>query len=541
MKNVFEMVLCAIFLVVCAGAKVGGAQLPPSGGTVIEETAHCVRMDAVGLFRLLSEQERSSSFARTLHAGGTNVLVELSRPMPKGWFTDVQTFVVDVFISRDGRRKIVVVGTTKEAKGNLRKECVYDQDGRVVWAVSFDAEIEGGKSGKKPSDVFEFGSTGRVLRVWHREPTPGLWSRRSDGSLREEKGQHAEWDLFGALSVVRQGGTLDEGSEEFRMTEFLSGFFESISMTSGLKVLVKVRNWGRSVEARRTGTDGWRTCPPGGIFVLCSGEELVFRCGARTIEMSMGGGVFFSRQGKDIPAEFLSQPNLICCQIMGRHSVISPGSQKVFFPRESILRNFRFPFRSLWKDEEMRRRWDSERSYRSRLGNVLRLALIEREKGSELYREVSTDKGFESVKEAIRTRANTNVVITTGAWLLRHQLKSASIRISGRETKNQIAGIFVEEDSANGCLRSFLFDGKGRVKWAFSLVKSRPNAQAPRQLDQEKIFEFNETGELSRTVFPGAVLTVKDGEYKFSTDAQLLRSFFADWKRAVNKINDLQK
>ncbi len=33
MKNVFEMVFCAIFLVVCAGAKVGGAQVPTSRQT----------------------------------------------------------------------------------------------------------------------------------------------------------------------------------------------------------------------------------------------------------------------------------------------------------------------------------------------------------------------------------------------------------------------------------------------------------------------------------------------------------------------------
>lgn len=501
----------------------------------IEATAGRVRADAVDLYRHLTVEHVGYEFEQALRDGGTNVLVTLKKPIPHGWFANVRTFSVNVFVGLDERRKIIVVRAVEDIVGGLRRECVYDETGTVAWALSFDSKSKAGTYAGKLREAFEFDHRGKLLRSWDRGADRAVVSRCVDGSFYEARGLHNERALFGALAKARSGLTLDEGSLESRMIESWSNFFESVSVTNNVSLLVKMRTWGPPVAAWQSNT--WRTCSPGAVLVSAHWKKMAFRQGSRVMELSIGGKEEADRHGFTLPACFLSKTNLLYCVFLGEWSIVSPNDQKVFFPREYLMRDFRFPFHCLWKNEKDRRRWDSERCHRERLGVVLRAARREKEKGIDLYQAVVSDDEMKDLKATLRGDRCTNVVVTGGVWLTSRQLKRVTIQIGGEGQRRHVSGIFAEGDSGKGVLCSYLFDAKGRLKWAFSIIGPDSSSERIGRLDRERIFEFNENGGIHRALIPGAVLTVRGDAYDFANDEKSHRLFFDAWGQALKVAN----
>lgn len=503
----------------------------------IAATAVRVRTDAVDLYRRVTEKPMARDFEWALQNGGTNVLVMLKTSIPGGWFSDCRRFSVNVFVSRDEQRKVIVVRTLEDIGGESVRESVYDESGQVVWALSFDSQKQNGVRAGKLKEAFEFDRKGRLLRAWRHEGAGVMVSSSSKNSFHVETGQHSEWALFSALSAARSGLTLDDGSLEARMVEDLSHFFDSIAFTNNTSLSVKMLTWGRQLEERHLPSKIWRQCPRGGVSVSAPWGRMEFRRGARSWKFSLGGEREAERIGLVLPSDFSSKSNLVFCLSQGRRSVISPDVQKVFFPREHLTRDFKFPFNGLWKDEEMLRRWNFERGYRNHLGAVLRDARLEKCKGIELYQIVTMGEGKDLLKDVPRVRASTNIVVTSGSWLAHHRLKTATIQVVPKDDVCHVVGIFAEEDSERGVLRSYLYHAGGGVKWAFAIVKPEAGFDGRRMLDQQRCFEFAENGELHRALLPGAVLTHEDGEYKFSSDLKKHRQFLEDWGQAVEAAN----
>ena len=494
----------AIGLLLCGGTVLGVAGDSATRALTVEAVAARVRADAGELYRRIAADDAAGVFSRLLDTGGTNAWMKLRTPIAKGWFSGASAFSLRVYVSREGRRKVVVVQTRTDAAEGARRECIYDETGTVVWALSFDSKEEGGgRLAGKLREAFEFDRRGRMLRAWERDGTPALLARGAGGVLHQARGTHAETALFGALLSERSGLTVDEGSLEGRLQEDLSCLFESMTVDGSGFLSVKTQAWGRPVEERRTSKGSAWALPKEGVSTVAPGERVVFRQGAHELEFLIGGDAEARRRAIELPADFAGRTNLVFCLRQGRWAILSPEENRVFFPREWVMRTFHFPFAALWTNETSRRRWEEERFYRSRLGEVLRAARRRKEQGLKFLQQVRTD-------------ADGNSLTARG-------------------------GIFVDESAGDGIRGYYLFDEKGSLKWAFELRGRMSEPLVTRTLNQEAIFEYAEGGELRRTLLAGAVLTVKGTSFEFARDEDSRRRFFADWKQAMEKVDRLRK
>lgn len=539
MFQMFRMLILIFFSIrmLFAGSAIGDGQLSPAAVANVELSAGRVRAEAVEIYRHITK-EPSHEFLEAMRDGGTNVLVNLQRPACSGISTNVDEFSVNVFVARDERRKTIVVKTVKKTASELQCEYIYDETGAVKWVLSFVPKGNGGKLAGKLTAAFEYDTRGKMLRAWRGGQESVLVSRRENGSLYEERGQRDEWSVLGDLSATRSGLTLDEGSIELRMAEELSYVFDYIAMTDNRSLLMRIQDWGPPVEARSMDSKRWQMCTQGKIVSLGHGQKKVFRQQGRLMEVSTGGKKEADHMGVELSTAISGKTNLLFCSCHGKLAVISPDDQTVFFPREYLTRSFKFPFHGLWKSDEERRRWDSERCYRHHLGAVWRTARMQYRKGSDLYRIAKEGEGGKSLNTAIHEQKSVCVSLTNCTQMSDRQLRIDKIQYKGEGECRHIAAIFAADIVGNTDRHAYLFNGVGKLRWVFSVRGSCPGLGGKKMIDQQSIFEFRETGELYRTLVHGAVLVVENGECEFSTDPQTYRLFFDALGLAIKSYGD---
>lgn len=495
-----------------------------------------VRNAAIELYQRVFSVPCIDDLALVLSEGGTNVSVAV-KTATHGLFANVCRVAVDVYVAADEVRKTFVLRFPVDGAGS--RQCVYDESGSVVWGLEFESGRP--TEGEKGCLIraFEFSRSGDVIRTWSRSAKDRILVRDGcRGRLVCEVKYDQVHRFFMDLQNARTGRSLDEDSVESRIDKWLSSSIQGVSLTNGNALVVKTRTWGGEEWVRIGGVGSYRQVPEGSVFVVGRGDSFFFRRGEPCSELRLLGDGDIERLRLDLTLDFAGETNLVYFLGGGFQAVISPLRQKVFIPRERIVRDFPFPFQGTWSSEKECRQWFEGRGFGSRKRITMKLARANRRVAKALYHYAVHGPGCESVESAIRANGWTNVPMAVDGVLgldRSERIRKMDVLIGGRGNDRfvRVIRFGVESDDGQACF--FRFDSVGRPRWCFRMKRVEGATDTRWKLDNRFAFEFGEDGRVCRALVLGAnPLLVANGiDQCFVGEPEQIRQFVSDLCQAV--------
>ena len=342
------------------------------------------------------------------------------------------------------------------------------------------------------------------------------------------------------LIILLLSGMFVRSDQEFTTEERLSFYFREITLTNGTSLSVTLRE-GNShpLEVGNAISNSFRTAEVGQTFIVNQGESFLFRpMGVRKqSRIALLGREDLKDACRSMPSEFLGENVLVYLVLGDSCFVISPSMQKLYSLAENTTRDFKFPFRCLWVDDEEEGRWFTRRKDRQMAAWVLSQSLRAKKGAEILYERMSAVDTSNATPEQYGWR---KVQVPVTDDLCSGIFKPLSVRgiaifIGKRRNDQYVAAVSVEQ--GDGRARFFRFDACGRVRWIYTLAPTRESKEKCEAKKLAMAFEYSAGGQVSRAWSlagkAGRLWRLTAGGLCPVSDMDVVREFYSDISKVM--------
>jgi len=278
---------------------------------------------------------------------------------------------------------------------------------------------------------------------------------------------------------------------------------------------------------------------PGSVFVLNLGEALHFHAPGIWQDSRLSLIQPEAIEQNALPQEFRNETPLLLLRKRNVDYFIAPNLQKACSTNDNNVSYFKFPYRSIWKNQDEYHCWLSGWEFRPRKSIVDERALRERNFSGDFLRSLMSMPQNQDVVTALQGTGETNVQITVAGDLtngLPQQVQQARVRVVGTVPDRYVHSVRFEYCANGQNILRYCYDRVGRLKWFSSERAVQGDGETI--LEDRWVFEYDDNGMLLRCLCPGQnpLLVISDRTFYFSGEHARIRQFINDVFEATKDI-----